>query len=122
MGVQVIKLENGKKTVVNSWDDIPINVAVTFLEQCARHEKEDLAATDVLNTNEKQDDGTVLIRRTIKSRRPDRTVCELYLNFVYEDEDDECEHNGAILSDDTEQPETWYCPYCGETFIYCEDE
>ena len=39
-----------------------------------------------------------------------------------EDEDDDdacdrdCEHPGAALSDDSCEPETGYCPDCGETF------
>lgn len=32
-------------------------------------------------------------------------------------EQDECQHPNAVLSDD-DDPETWYCPDCSETFIH----
>lgn len=35
----------------------------------------------------------------------------------YQNEDEDCEHPGAVLSD-SDEPETWYCPDCGETFIH----
>ncbi len=34
---------------------------------------------------------------------------------------EECEHSNAVLSDDNE-PETWYCPDCGENFVWSDDD
>jgi hypothetical protein len=65
-----------------------------------------MAWSDMMNNSEGE---------TLEAYFPD-------LDTEQEDDEEECEHPNAVLSDDTEDPETWYCPDCGETFIHDPDD
>lgn len=51
----------------------------------------------------------------------DNDIISMYPNLekvldIIGDEEEECEHPNAVLSDD-EEPATYHCPDCGEDFI-----